>query len=311
MKAARSSIFISYRRSDAADVSGRIFDRLEARFGRSRVFKDVDSVPIASEFGEYILNQIEQSVVVVLIGPTWATCGRLDEADDFVRLEIEAALRLQVPIIPTLVTNASMPDRNVLPESIRALAGLQGMKVRPDPDFGVDIGKAIAKLEQFIELPSNLEEPSHSLIEQLRKDCQDWYNEIVHVIAKIISVLKDSKLDTDERRTQAEALNFIYVNTRTYLPRVLSARHSLAHCSGTDSLARAVDRFLSTITIDTNDKNYSPWCRPPLHWLIQDDVLWGSAEDNFTRATLDISLDQARDALLVISNEVDMLLHRR
>jgi hypothetical protein len=74
MASAVTSIFLSYRRSDAADISGRIFDHFAARFGHNRVFKDVDSIPIGGEFKRLVLDQIEQSVVVVLIGPTWASC---------------------------------------------------------------------------------------------------------------------------------------------------------------------------------------------------------------------------------------------
>ena len=37
-------IFLSYRRKDSADVSGRIYDRLSIKYGKDQVFKDVDSI---------------------------------------------------------------------------------------------------------------------------------------------------------------------------------------------------------------------------------------------------------------------------
>jgi hypothetical protein len=36
-------IFISYRRSDSPDATGRIYDGLVSEFGKAQVFKDVDS----------------------------------------------------------------------------------------------------------------------------------------------------------------------------------------------------------------------------------------------------------------------------
>lgn len=43
-------IFISYRRSDNPDAVGRLYDRLVSGFGKSAVFKDVDSIPLGQDF---------------------------------------------------------------------------------------------------------------------------------------------------------------------------------------------------------------------------------------------------------------------
>jgi len=48
------SIFVSYRREDSAYITGRIYDTLTAQFGKSAVFKDVDSIPIGVDFREHI-----------------------------------------------------------------------------------------------------------------------------------------------------------------------------------------------------------------------------------------------------------------
>jgi hypothetical protein len=37
------AIFVCYRRADSADVAGRIYQELDGRFGRSRLFKDIDA----------------------------------------------------------------------------------------------------------------------------------------------------------------------------------------------------------------------------------------------------------------------------
>ena len=58
-------IFISYRRSDNPDATGRIYDRLVTEFGKSRVFKDVDSIPLGQDFRGH-LNDIVGNCAVVL-----------------------------------------------------------------------------------------------------------------------------------------------------------------------------------------------------------------------------------------------------
>lgn len=49
-----SKILISYRREDSAHVTGRIYDRLVQQFGRTAVFKDVDSIPLGIDFRTYL-----------------------------------------------------------------------------------------------------------------------------------------------------------------------------------------------------------------------------------------------------------------
>ena len=147
-------VFISYRRSDSADVTGRIYDRLVDSFGRQAVFKDVDDIPLGADFRQYI-NTIIQGCnhVLVVIGRDWIDAKhpdhslRLHDPRDFVRIEIEAALEQDVPIIPLLVSGAHMPVDVQLPDSIKDLAFRNGIAIRPDPDFHHDMDRLIAGLE--------------------------------------------------------------------------------------------------------------------------------------------------------------------
>ena len=99
-----SGIFISYRRTDTPDAVGRIYDRLVSEFGKARVFKDVDSIPLGQDFRSH-LNDIvgDCAAVLAIIGPKWidtrnaAGQRRLEDPDDFVRIELEAALRETFP----------------------------------------------------------------------------------------------------------------------------------------------------------------------------------------------------------------------
>ena len=147
---ATGSIFISYRRDDSADITGRIYDRLIQHFSRETVFKDVDSIPLGIDFRQHLESALSQCrVFLAVIGDRWAgtdtTTGkrRIDDPYDHVRLELELALARNIPVIPVLVRNFSIPGADKLPESLQSLAYRNGINVRPDPDFHGDMDRLI------------------------------------------------------------------------------------------------------------------------------------------------------------------------
>lgn len=149
-------VFLSYRRDDSADVTGRIYDRLVQRFGKAQVFKDVDSIPLGVDFREHLGDVVGRcSVVLVVIGDRWLSAGapgarRLDDAADFVRIEIESALERRIPVVPLLVRGAAIPGDTDLPPTLRPLAYRNGIAVRPDPDFHRDMDRLITGLESHL-----------------------------------------------------------------------------------------------------------------------------------------------------------------
>jgi hypothetical protein len=152
-----SNIFISYRRSDSADITGRIYDSLVDEFGRAPIFKDVDSIPLGVDFKQYLDQKVSECrVLLAIIGDEWAeardTSGnrRLDDPDDFVRIEIESALEREILVIPLLVRGARMPTEDQLPPSLQKLVYKNGMPVRPDPDFHNDMDRLISAIDQYL-----------------------------------------------------------------------------------------------------------------------------------------------------------------
>src|SRR5215207_1217974 len=143
-------IFISYRRADSTDVTGRIYDRLKEHFGKSAIFKDVDSIPPGVDFKEHLERAVGKcKVFLVVIGDRWLESkderrrNRLQDPDDFVRIEIEAALKRNIMIIPLLVRGALMPSEVKLPPSLRKLVYRNAVPIRSDPDFHGDIDRLI------------------------------------------------------------------------------------------------------------------------------------------------------------------------
>ena len=131
-------VFISYRRQETAYAAGWLFDRLVNRFGRGQIFKDIDSIHPGDDFIEVMTTAVAScDVLLALIGAQWLTITdehgqtRLDNPDDFVRLEIEAALTRDVRVIPILVDGAQMPRPDQLPPSLAKLARRQALELSP------------------------------------------------------------------------------------------------------------------------------------------------------------------------------------
>lgn len=121
------AIFISYRRDDTEGHAGRLYEDLVERFGRQAVFFDVSAIEPGQDFRKAIdANVARCSVLLAMIGPRWLdTSGgarRIDDAGDFVRLEIASALQRGIPVVPVLVQGAKMPAAAQLPADMADLA---------------------------------------------------------------------------------------------------------------------------------------------------------------------------------------------
>jgi hypothetical protein len=146
-------IFISYRREETAYPAGWLYDRLADRFGSDQVFKDVDSIQLGDDFIEVITSAVGScDVLLALIGDEWLTITdehggrRLDDPNDFVRLEIEAALTRNVRVIPILLNGATMPHANQLPSSLARLVRRQALELSP-ARFDFDTSRLLKVLD--------------------------------------------------------------------------------------------------------------------------------------------------------------------
>lgn len=127
-----SKIFISYRRKDSAAAAGRLYDFLETKVGREKLFTDVDDLPYGKDFREEIRRAIDESrVVLVVIGSYFITEEkRLFRENDYVRYEIDYALKTGKRVIPVRVNEARMPIANQLPKGISVFSVLNGPELR-------------------------------------------------------------------------------------------------------------------------------------------------------------------------------------
>ena len=128
LRKAGPNIFISYRREDSSGYARGLYAELVNHLGRDHVFMDVDTIELGRDFVESIDNAIGScAVVLVLIGPTWLV-PRLRSPDDYVRIEIVAALgRKNVRVIPVLIEGATMPPAGELPDDLAPLTRRHGL----------------------------------------------------------------------------------------------------------------------------------------------------------------------------------------
>jgi WD40 repeat protein len=149
-------ISISYRRADSEAMTGRIFDRLIAHYGKDAIFRDIDDIPAGIDFRVHINETLlRTNILLAIVGPGWlgALQGgleRIQEESDPVRVEVETALRRRVPIIPVLIGSTRMPSSDQLPPSLKDFAFRNAVKVDTGQDFDYHMDRLIRSMDAIL-----------------------------------------------------------------------------------------------------------------------------------------------------------------
>ena len=149
-------IFISYRRKDTAGFAHAIYNLLAPEFGPENVFMDVDTIEPGQDFVETLNRAVGIcDVLLVLIGPMWldipneSGTRRLDDPNDFVRLEIASALKQKKIVIPVLFQDAGMPPEADLPADLGSLSRRQAVQI--GDHFTDDVKRLIASIRRAMQ----------------------------------------------------------------------------------------------------------------------------------------------------------------
>jgi hypothetical protein len=143
------NVFISYRREDTAGYAGRLYDRLKAAFP-GHVFIDVGEIPPGADFVKAIEKHIEGcAALITLIGRNWTAHKRLQEPNDFVRLEVSGALQRDITVIPVLVGAGKLPAAAMLPEDLQPLLRRHAISIT-DEDWDHDCERLVEALEMVL-----------------------------------------------------------------------------------------------------------------------------------------------------------------
>ena len=150
-----AKIFISYRREDSQWQTKAIYSKLAEIVPnpRENIFYDLDSMTLGRDFREKINTAVEQcDILLAMIGPGWLNARdedtgerRLEDPNDFVRLEIAAALERDIPVVPVLLDGTKVPEQEKLPIDLIGLGYRHGLKVRAE-SFDADVAALIKGL---------------------------------------------------------------------------------------------------------------------------------------------------------------------
>lgn len=150
------AIFISYRRDDSEGEAGRLFDDLVGFFKPDAVFMDVSDINPGVDFRKAIDENVAScGVLLAVIGPAWSSIQnstgsrRLDDPNDFVRLEIASALARNIAVIPVLVHEAKMPRSEELPDNLKDLAFRNGVEIT-HTRWSSDVQLLIEALRRYV-----------------------------------------------------------------------------------------------------------------------------------------------------------------
>lgn len=154
MCAAQPFAFISYRRQDSSAASRWLGDVIRRIFGTQSVFVDTDAIRIGTTWPTEIEDALSRATVLIaVIGPAWLRLAdeygmrRLDNPNDWVRNEIKIALERKIPVIPLIISDATLPKSEGLPDDIRGLTSFQGYQLRDDAWEG-DVDRLIKALKE-------------------------------------------------------------------------------------------------------------------------------------------------------------------
>jgi hypothetical protein len=154
------AVFISYRRSDAAEVVRLIHAGYCRLYSPRSIFLDTSNIRAGASFPDLLRDRVRgAAVVLVVIGPNWQV-ERLREKADWVRQEIRLALQSGARVIPVLVGGASLPKKKGLPADIRRLVSRHCATLAPPTfeldlqtllnDIGIDVG-GVSELNAWVE----------------------------------------------------------------------------------------------------------------------------------------------------------------
>ena len=152
-----STIFVSYRREDAAGWAGHLTSDLRRHFGAASIFHDLETIDPGEDFALRITRALETCrVAIVMIGPEWVAISgenglrRLETKDDFVRVEVGVALRRpNVRVIPVLVGGATVPTAQELPADLQPLLQRQAFEIS-DERWDHDVERLIASIGKLV-----------------------------------------------------------------------------------------------------------------------------------------------------------------
>ena len=202
------TIFLNYRKVDTQAEVDRLRKELGDRLG-AKVFQDVH-IQAGDKWRERILQTLDEAkVVLVVIGKKWLTVTeegteqrRLDNKEDWVRVEIEKALEAgdSKIVIPVFVQKLDELDLLKLPDSLKPLLDRQIHKQRPEKDWDRDFEDLCEVISKHPLLQPDTK-PSEPAVSSLEHEFALCVRDDSFRTAFIIWLFQDTNLNASSRYT--------------------------------------------------------------------------------------------------------------
>ena len=238
------SVFVNYRRNDSEGEAGRLFDDLTAHFSQASVFMDVAAIEPGRDFRKAIDQNVANcNVLLAIIGPQWLDAKdalgnrRLDNANDFVRIELASALRRDIPVIPLLVRGARMPRADQLPDDLKDLHYRNAMELT-HTRWKSDVHVLILALRPYLDPPDDATEAD----KDRRNTADSAAQPRRHSLPSAHPVVVDTA--TGIERIGAQAIERISKQLAAYIGPIseVVVRQAAKQCSSVEDLCRMVAR---------------------------------------------------------------------
>ncbi len=205
-------VFISYRRTDTGYLASMLAGKLSEEFGPDSVFFDVDNIPLGVDFRRHLDDAVAGcDVLLALVGDQWLTTvdsngkRRLDDKNDFNRIEIESALTRGIPVVPVLAGHAKMPSETDLPESLREFAYRNASELRSGGDLRLQLDRMISGLKPLLKIESQQASiPSHTKTEpvQIKNPTKGDSKHVPKTVPLAKSAVEPINVQTPQREVQ-------------------------------------------------------------------------------------------------------------
>lgn len=169
-------VFINYRRQDSEGYVGRMYDHLLKTFEANDIFMDVQNIEPGADFVEVLENAVANcAVFLCVIGNHWLSAKnkdderRIDAWNDFVRIEIESAIKQSKVVVPILVGGAKIPAPDNLPESIKPLARRNAVSISHQ-NFADDMERISAVIKRYAPANESFKPDSSPEVSQQKSE---------------------------------------------------------------------------------------------------------------------------------------------
>ncbi len=197
------NIFISYRVQDTAGETGRLVDDLKQHFADGQLFMDIDNLEPGVEFDvviEKYLNSCE--VMLVVIGPHWLgnlehQTARINDPNDWVKLEVSSALKRRIRVIPVLVDGACLPKEEELPPELKPLLKRQSYELS-NKRWQYDVGRLIDFLIRVVGITP--QKPTYTAEQRAGLSNKFWIylaSVIVFILVAVLIIINLPKQKTE------------------------------------------------------------------------------------------------------------------